>query len=100
MNMSTLVKRLKEARLRAALSQEQLGILAGIDPASASARMNRYELGKRVPDLALVEKLGDVLGVPTAYFLAASNEEAELLLMFHRLQEAKKAQALDYIRHL
>ncbi len=98
--MSTLVKRLKEARLRAALSQEQLGILAGIDPASASARMNRYELGKRAPDFALIEKLGDVLGVPTAYFFAATDEEADLLLMFHRLQDTEKAQALSLLRQL
>jgi len=67
--MSTLAIRLKQARLRAGLSQEQLGIDAGLDPASASARMNRYELGKRAPDLALVEKLADVLGVPAPFFL-------------------------------
>ena len=40
-----LIKRLKEARLRSGLSQEKLGVLAGIDEASASARMNQYERG-------------------------------------------------------
>ncbi|HGU4535105.1 TPA: XRE family transcriptional regulator, partial [Escherichia coli] len=34
--------RLKKARLNAGLTQEQLGILVGIDECSASARMNQY----------------------------------------------------------
>lgn len=92
--MPTLAKRLKEARVRAELSQEQLGIEAGIDPASASARMNRYELGKRTPDLVLVERLGEVLGVPAAYFYAVDDQEADLLLRFHRLSKTGKQKAL------
>ena len=36
-----LIKRLKEARLRAGLSQEKLGVLAGIDEASASRQRDR-----------------------------------------------------------
>ncbi|KAF0812236.1 hypothetical protein IGB42_03226 [Andreprevotia sp. IGB-42] len=92
--MSTLSKRLREARLRAKLSQEQLGIRIGIDPASASARMNRYELGKRVPDLELVEKLAAELGLPAAYFYAVGDDEAELLQQFHRLNAEGKRQLL------
>jgi DNA-binding XRE family transcriptional regulator len=38
--------RLKEARIAAGLSQERLGVVAGIEEASASARMNQYERGK------------------------------------------------------
>ncbi|WP_366931802.1 hypothetical protein [Paraburkholderia xenovorans] len=34
--------RLKEARLRAGLSQKKLGIVAGLDPSVASTRINRY----------------------------------------------------------
>jgi transcriptional regulator with XRE-family HTH domain len=45
-----LIKGWKEARLRAGISQEKLGVLAGIDEASASARMNQYERGKHTPD--------------------------------------------------
>ena len=37
--------RLKMARKAKSLSQERLGILAGIDESSASARMNQYETG-------------------------------------------------------
>lgn len=55
--MSKLAKRLKETRLAIGMSQEQAGIEAGLEPASASTRINRYELGKRVPDPTLVEML-------------------------------------------
>ena len=41
--MSIFAARLKEVRTTAGLSQERLGVLAGIDEASASARMNQYE---------------------------------------------------------
>jgi transcriptional regulator with XRE-family HTH domain len=39
-------KRLKEARAALGLSQKQLGVEAGLDEFVASARINRYELGK------------------------------------------------------
>lgn len=83
--MSVLGKRLKEARLRAGLSQEQLGMEAGLDPMSASARMNRYELGKRAPNFELVEAFAKVLQVPTPYFYAADDSMALLILAAHNL---------------
>lgn len=95
--MTTLSKRIKEARLRAGLSQEQLGIQIGIDPASASARMNRYELGKRVPDFDLVTRLADELGLPAAYFYAIGEDEAELLRKFHVLNHAEKVRVMALI---
>ena len=49
--------RLKVARKAKKLSQERLGILAGIDEASASARMNQYETGKYAPDLLTAIKI-------------------------------------------
>ena len=86
--MSTLSIRIKQARLQAALSQEQLGILAGLDPSSASARMNRYELGKRVPTPAFIERLALELGLTPAFFYSADSDESELLTLYHRLDEA------------
>jgi transcriptional regulator with XRE-family HTH domain len=83
--MSTLGRRLKALRLAAGLSQEQLGIEAGLDPASASARMNRYELGKRLPDPATLELLAKALSAPAAYFHASSDELADLILRYYRL---------------
>ena len=46
--LNIIALRLKEARLRLGLSQEKLGVLAGIDEFSASARINQYERGKHV----------------------------------------------------
>lgn len=74
--------RLKEARKRAEISQEKLGVLAGIDEFSASARMNQYERGKHVPDFLMAEKLAKVLGVPAAYFYARDDRLAEYILDF------------------
>lgn len=77
--MSIFVLRLKEARLAAILSQEALGVLSGIDEASASTRMNQYEKGKHHPDFSVVERIAIALNLPAAYFYAARDGEAELL---------------------
>ncbi|WP_223277268.1 MULTISPECIES: helix-turn-helix domain-containing protein [Cupriavidus] len=98
--MSVLARRLKEARQRAGISQERLGIEAGLDPMSASARMNRYELGKRVPAPELVTRLAAVLNVPATFFYAADDTEANLLLKFHRLRKDQRAAVLSVIDEL
>ena len=59
--MSPISKRIREARIRAWISQERLAIQAGIDPASARARMSRYERGARVPDPETLERIARVL---------------------------------------
>jgi len=96
--VSVLAKRLKEARLRAGLSQEKLGVLAGIDEYSASARMNQYERGKHAPDWLTVKRLATVLGVPVAYFYAADDDAAELLLAFYALTPDGRARAVEIVR--
>lgn len=100
MPTSTLSKRLKSARLRAALSQEELGIRIGLEPASASARMNRYELGKRVPDFELIERLAAELQLPTTYFYATNDAEAELLERYFKLSDGAKDRLMEYLRVL
>ncbi len=88
--MSVFGMRLKAARLKARLSQEQLGLLAGLEVESASARMNRYERGTRVPTVELMERIGSVLNLPVAYFYATEDEEAWLIAAFHRMPEVEK----------
>lgn len=95
--MSVFGRRLKEARLRAGLSQEQLGIEAGLDPMSASTRMNRYELGKRAPNFELVEELAKVLEVPTPYFYATDDSVAKLIVSFGALAAKDRVKALNLI---
>nr|WP_315251300.1 helix-turn-helix transcriptional regulator [uncultured Duganella sp.] len=93
--MSIVGKRLKEARIRVGLSQEQLGVQAGIDEASASARMNRYERGTRSPTIELIGRIAQVLGLPVAYFYSEDDSEATLLVAFHALSEDGKKTLLS-----
>ncbi len=98
--MSPIAKRLKEARLSAGLSQEQLGLRIGLEPESASTRMNRYELGKRVPTFELVERIATELDLPAAYFYAAGDEEAELLRKFHSLNAERRLLVSAFFREI
>lgn len=92
--MSVFGMRLKAARLAAGLSQEQLGIRAGLEVESASARMNRYERGTRMPAVELVERIGIVLNLPVAYFYAADDDEAKLLKVFYRMKESERKELM------
>jgi transcriptional regulator with XRE-family HTH domain len=77
--------RLKEARKRAGLSQFQLGVLAGIDEFTASARMNQYERGVHEPDFGMVMKFAEVLNVPVSFLFEPNNRLAELILLAGQL---------------
>lgn len=77
-----LPHRLKNARLKAGLSQERLGILAGIDEATASARMNQYERGTHTPDFELTCRLASVMEIPACYFYAVEDDLAEIILEY------------------
>lgn len=88
---SPICKRLKEARLAAGLSQKKLGIAAGMDEFSASARMNHYEKGRHTPDFSMLKRIAKILKLPVAYFYAESDELAFLIKLFNRLKKADKA---------
>jgi transcriptional regulator with XRE-family HTH domain len=85
-----LAHRLKQARLRAGLSQEKLGKLAGIDPMSASARMNQYERGKHSPDYQLMCRVAEILQMPVSWFYTEDEEHARLQEIFHLLQPSAR----------
>ena len=96
--MSVFSKRLKEARTRSGLSQERLGVLAGIDEMSSSSRMNQYEKAKHEPDFSMVERIAKVLDVPESYFYAKDDDAAWLLVVLHRLPESSRASMLQAVR--
>jgi transcriptional regulator with XRE-family HTH domain len=98
--ISIVAKHLKEARLRAGLSQKQLGINAGIDEFSASARVNQYERGKHTPDLLTLTRLAAVMRVPTPYFYCEDDELAGLILKFSALGKAQKRRLLGSLDEL
>lgn len=90
-----LGKRLKSARIRANLTQEQLGILVGIDEGSASARMNQYEKEKHAPDFLLSLKIADMLNIPVAYLYTPEEKIANILLIVHSLGSCEQALLLE-----
>lgn len=92
-----VARRLKEARTAAGLSQKSLGIEAGIDQFSASARMNQYETGKHVPDYGTVERIANILDLPAAYFYCAEDNLAQLIELFHRSTNEKREEVLSLL---
>ena len=57
--------RIREARKRAGLTQEQLAAKAGI----TQSHLSRLELGKYVPTLATLERLARALRIPLSELL-------------------------------
>ena len=83
-------RRLKQARLRSGFTQEQLGIQAGIDEFSASARINQYEKGKHTPAIQTSQRLARALLVPTGFLYEDDDLLANLLTIAGRLSKEKK----------
>ncbi len=73
-------RRLKEARQRAKLTQEKLGVLAGIEEATAYSRLSHYENGTHKPTFDLVCEFARVLNVPECYFYTVDDDFAEAVL--------------------
>ncbi|ENZ2117433.1 helix-turn-helix domain-containing protein [Salmonella enterica] len=82
-------KRLKEARLRAKLTQERLGVLAGIEEATAYSRLSHYENGTHKPTFELVCKFARVLNVPECYFYTVDDDFAEEILTLYKKYKDK-----------
>jgi transcriptional regulator with XRE-family HTH domain len=98
--ISIVGKHLKAARLRAGFSQKQLGIKAGIDEFSASARINQYERGKHMPDLQTLTRLAAVMHVPAPYFYCEDEDLADFILKFSALGKAQKRRLLGSLDEL
>ena len=92
-----LPKRLKEARLREKTSQKTLGINIGLEPSSASGRMNHYEKGRHTPDLQTLKRIADDLDVPLNYFFCESDDMAAVVMLFHRVSDEKRKRLLSLI---
>jgi transcriptional regulator with XRE-family HTH domain len=64
-----IAKRLREVREELGLSQEALGVLAGIDEATAKVRISQYENSRHIPPLSMLFKLASVVNKPPAWFI-------------------------------
>lgn len=90
--------RLKSARKAAGLTQQQLGMALGMEPNTASARMNQYEKGKHAPDFLTMKRIAKELDVPVAYFYSDSDSLAELILIFNKMNEKEKEILLSKLK--
>lgn len=70
------------------------------DPNTVAPRISRYERGMHKPDLATIERLAELLDLPAAYFLAASDTMAEAILVLSQLDARKQKEALGLIKRL
>ncbi|HDI3133426.1 TPA: helix-turn-helix transcriptional regulator [Vibrio cholerae] len=87
--------RLKEARKKAGITQKDLGIRIGMEPSSASGRMNHYEKGRHVPDLGTLERMAEELNVPLNYFFCRNELSAELACVIDKMSDEEKAALLE-----
>lgn len=92
--------RLREARLRADIPQDKLGVLIGIDEGSASARMSRYENGVHAPPFEVAEQIAKVLKVPTAYFYCSDDRLAEIMQIYFSVSNSKREELLKFANSL
>jgi len=102
-------RKLQQAREDVGLSQEELAKKIGCTQASLS----NYELGKRRLYLADLQRIGQIMGKPIAYFLEDAEGEApvredlksllkdpyirEILLAIRDLNSAQRKSVLDFI---
>ena len=87
---SPVGERLREIRTLRGISQKTLGIRAGIDQFSASARINQYEREKHIPDYSTASRLAKVLDIPVTYLFTDDDSLAEIILLYS--QASKKTQ--------
>ena len=88
---SIVIKRLKEARDRAGLSQRELGFRAGM---GVSPKINQYEKDKHGPNLQTVTTIAKALKVPVPYLYCADDELARVILRFSELGADDKKRVL------
>ncbi|MGP2836354.1 helix-turn-helix transcriptional regulator [Serratia nevei] len=79
-------QRLKEARRRAGLTQEKLGVLAGIDESTAGSRISQYESGTYSPAFTTMCALARVLNVPECYFYILDDNFAEKVMKLYNYE--------------
>lgn len=98
LDIETFSIRLKAARKAAGLTQEALGIAAGIDEFSASARLNQYEKAKHWPDYGTACRIAKALKIDPAYFYSKSDSIAALVAAWAAASPSARKQALKELQ--
>ena len=83
------------------MSQRALGAMLGIAKQTGSVRINRYEQQVNKADMDTAGELARALDVPLAYLFAQSDDLAEMILAFSKLNKAERAKVVaDLKRHI
>lgn len=90
-------RRLREARLEAAIPQDKLGVLIGLDESCSSARMSRYESGVHEPPFKTIEKIASVLNLPTAYFFCEDDQLAKIIKIYKFSSHQTRQAITDFV---
>jgi transcriptional regulator with XRE-family HTH domain len=88
-------RRLREARQRAGIPQDKLGVMIGLDESCSSARMSRYESGIHSPPFELATLIAKKLKLPVAYFYCNDDRLAEIMRIYHASTEEGRSAILD-----
>ncbi|WP_235871708.1 helix-turn-helix domain-containing protein [Pseudoxanthomonas winnipegensis] len=93
-------KRLKGARAMRGLSQRALGALVdkGHSKDRGAVRVNRFEQQVNRADMDTAAALAKALDVPVAYLFAETDDLAELILAYSKLDADQKAALLSSIK--
>lgn len=94
-----IAKRLREVREELGLSQEALGVLAGIDEATAKVRISQYENSKHTPPLSMLFKLASVVNKPPAWFIV-EEELKEPLSNLHLASTQQRASIIEQLTQI
>lgn len=92
---SVFGRRMREARLRAGIAQDRLGVMIGLDEGCSSARMSRYENGVHEPPFPVIERIAGILKVPVAYFFCDDDRLAEIMRVYISSSEKARQSMLD-----
>lgn len=82
------------------MSQRALGALVDKDQSKdrGAVRVNRFEQQVNRADMDTATAMAKALGVPVAYLFAETDDLAELILAYSKLDADKKAAALSAIK--
>lgn len=92
---AVFAKRLKQARESRGLSQRALGGLVDEDNKDrGAARINSYEQQARLPSVESASELAKALNVPLAFLFAETDDLAEWILAYSRLDPKEREKVL------
>ncbi len=98
--ISIVATRLLERRELAGLSQEDLGVAAGMHKGNCGIQICQYETGTHMPKIDLMIRLAAALKVPLPYFYCQDPQLAVLILKFGTLGSEQRSRLLSLMADL